>query len=80
MHDLRHFAVMQTSRVANLVETMSRLGPYNGQGQPALQQQVSGCDVEIAEALSPLAEGGVIPDPDPEVIHVVALNNRLSTA
>jgi integrase len=55
IHDLRHFAGTQTARVANLVETMTRLGHSTSKASLKYQQQVSGRDVEIAEALSKLA-------------------------
>jgi len=55
IHDLRHFAGTQTARVANLVETMTRLGHATSKASLMYQQQVSGRDVEIAEALSKLA-------------------------
>jgi integrase len=57
IHDLRHFAGTQTARVANLVETMTRLGHSTSKASLMYQQQVSGRDVEIAEALSKLANG-----------------------
>jgi integrase len=57
IHDLRHFAGTQTVRVANLVETMTRLGHSTVKASLLYQQQVSGRDVEIAAALSRLAEG-----------------------
>jgi integrase len=56
MHMLRHFAGTQTARVANLVETMTRLGHSTSKASLLYQQQVSGRDVEIADALSKLAE------------------------
>jgi len=61
---LRHFAGTQTARVANLVETMGRLGHSTVAASLLYQQRVSGRDVEIAEALSRLAEGAVVPDRD----------------
>jgi integrase len=64
IHMLRHFAGTQTARVANLVETMGRLGHSTVAASLFYQQQVSGRDVEIAEALSSLAEGAVVPDRD----------------
>jgi integrase len=64
IHMLRHFAGTQTARVANLVETMGRLGHSTVAASLLYQQQVSGRDVEIAEALSRLAEGAVVPDRD----------------
>lgn len=56
VHDLRHFAGTQTARVANLVETMQRLGHSTAKASLQYQQQVSGRDAEIAAALSQLAE------------------------
>jgi len=56
VHDLRHFAGTHTARVANLVETMSRMGHSTAKASLLYQQQVSGRDVEIAAALSQLAE------------------------
>ena len=61
IHDLRHFAGTQTARVANLIETMGRLGHSTAKASLLYQQQVSGRDVEIAEALSRLAEDVVVP-------------------
>jgi integrase len=57
VHDLRHFAGTHTARVANLVETMGRMGHSTAKASLLYQQQVSGRDVEIAAALSRLAEG-----------------------
>ena len=57
IHDLRHFSGSQTARVANLPETMARLGHSTAKASLMYQQQVSGRDVEIAVALSKLAEG-----------------------
>lgn len=56
IHDLRHFAGSQTARVGNLVETMGRLGHSTPSASLRYQSIVSGRDVEIAEALSQLAE------------------------
>jgi integrase len=56
MHMLRHFAGSTTARVANLPETMARLGHSTAKASLLYQQQVSGRDVEIAVALSKLAE------------------------
>lgn len=64
IHDLRHFAGTQTARVANLVETMGRLGHSTVQASLIYQQIVSGRDAEVAEALSKLATGGDTPDAD----------------
>jgi len=55
LHDLRHFAGHQTARVANLPETMARLGHSTQAASLRYQGQVSGRDVEIAVALSALA-------------------------
>jgi integrase len=60
LHDLRHFAGHQTARVANLPETMARLGHSTSSASLRYQGQVSGRDVEIAEALSALVK---IPKP-----------------
>jgi integrase len=59
LHDLRHFAGHQTARVANLPETMARLGHSTQTASLRYQGQVSGRDVEIAEALSALATGKI---------------------
>ena len=58
MHDLRHFAGTQTARVGgSLADTMERLGHCTHGGQPDLSaRRFSGRAVEIAEALSKLAE------------------------
>lgn len=56
VHDLRHFAGTQTARVGNLVETMARLGHRTPKASLIYQQVASGRDVEVAEALSKLAE------------------------
>lgn len=55
LHDLRHFAGHQTARVANLPETMARLGHSTSTASLRYQGQVSGRAVEVAEALSALA-------------------------
>lgn len=55
IHDLRHFAGHQTARVANLPETMARLGHSTQAASLRYQGQVSGRAVEVAEALSALA-------------------------
>ena len=55
LHDLRHFSGHQTARVANLPETMSRLGHSSVGASLRYQGVVSGRDVEIADALSALA-------------------------
>ncbi|HEY2502018.1 MAG TPA: site-specific integrase [Mycobacterium sp.] len=56
-HDLRHFAGTSTARVANLVETMARLGHSTAKASLIYQQVASGRDREVAEALSALAVG-----------------------
>ena len=56
IHDLRHFARTQTARVANLVETMGRLGHSPVSASLIYQQIASGRDAEVAEALSQLAQ------------------------
>src|SRR6185295_4081558 len=55
IHDLRHFAGTQTARVANLKETMDRLGHSTVKASLGYQAVVSGRDAEVAEALSKLA-------------------------
>jgi hypothetical protein len=55
-HDLRHFAGTITARVANLPETMARIGHSTPKASLIYQQQVSGRPAEIAAALSALAE------------------------
>lgn len=52
LHDMRHFAGHQTARVANMPETMARLGHSTQSASLRYQGQVSGRDVEIAIALS----------------------------
>ena len=56
IHSLRHGVATTTARVGNLVETMGRLGHSTVQASLLYQSIVSGRDVEIAEALSKLAE------------------------
>jgi integrase len=56
VHDLRHFAGSMTARVASLPETMARLGHSTVGASLIYQQQVSGRDVQVAEALSKLAQ------------------------
>lgn len=56
LHDMRHFAGHQTARVANLPETMARLGHSTQTASLRYQGQVSGRAVEVAEALSALVE------------------------
>jgi integrase len=66
LHDLRHFAGHQTARVANLPETMARLGHSTQAASLRYQGQVSGRAAEIAEALSGLATGKIdakMPEP-----------------
>lgn len=55
VHDLRHFCGTQTARVANLAETMGRLGHSTVRASMIYQQAVSGRDAAVAEALSGLA-------------------------
>jgi integrase len=55
VHDLRHFAGTQTARVANLPESMARLGHSTVQASLIYQGVVSTRDAEIAAALSVLA-------------------------
>jgi hypothetical protein len=55
LHDLRHFAGTVTAQVSNFVETMERLGHSTPTASLRYQGQVSGRNVEIAEALSALA-------------------------
>ncbi|MEZ0384794.1 tyrosine-type recombinase/integrase [Mycobacterium sp. pW045] len=62
IHDMRHFAGHQTARVANLPETMKRLGHSTSTASLRYQGQVSGRDVEIAAALSALANVPELPD------------------
>lgn len=56
LHDMRHFAGHQTARVANLPETMARLGHSTQTASLRYQGQVSGRAVEIADQLSALAD------------------------
>ena len=55
LHDMRHFSGHQTARVANLPETMARLGHTTQSASLRYQGMVSGRDVEIANQLSALA-------------------------
>lgn len=55
MHDLRHFAGTSTARVANLRETMDRLGHKTVRASLIYQAIAQGRDAEVAEALSKLA-------------------------
>lgn len=57
LHDLRHFAGTMTARVANLVETMDRLGHSTPNASLRYQSVVNGRRSEIADALSALAVG-----------------------
>jgi integrase len=56
VHDLRHFAGTQTARVGTLAESMSRLGHSTVTASLMYQGLVNGRDVEVAEALSALAQ------------------------
>jgi integrase len=56
VHDLRHFAGTQVARVSSLVETMSHLGHSTVSASLRYQHLVDGRGIEIAEALSKLAE------------------------
>lgn len=56
VHGLRHFSGTQTARVANLAESMQRLGHSTARASLIYQQAVSGRDAEVADALSKLAE------------------------
>jgi integrase len=56
IHDLRHFAGTSAARVANLVETMQRLGHSTARASLIYQQVASGRDRDVAAALSELAE------------------------
>jgi integrase len=53
-HDLRHFAGTMTAQVGNLVETMARLRHSTHKASLIYQQQVSGRDIAVAEALDVL--------------------------
>jgi integrase len=57
LHDLRHFAGTMTARVANLVETMDRLGHSTPNASLRYQSLVNGRRAEIDDALSALAVG-----------------------
>ena len=52
VQDLRHFAGTMTAQVGNLVETMARLRHSTHKASLIYQQQVSGRDIAIADALS----------------------------
>jgi len=54
IHDLRHFTGTTTARVANLRETMDRLGHSTVNASMRYQQIANGRDVEVAYALSAL--------------------------
>jgi integrase len=56
VHDLRHFSGTQVARVGSLAETTAHLGHSTVGASLRYQHSVSGRDVEIAEALSKLAE------------------------
>jgi hypothetical protein len=47
LHDLRHFAGTMTAQVANLIETMERLGHSKPAASLRYQGQVSGRAVEL---------------------------------
>lgn len=66
VHDLRHFAGTQTARVANLVETMQRLGHSTAKASLIYQQVASGRPAEIAAALSELATSVELADAEAE--------------
>jgi hypothetical protein len=51
-HDLRHFAGTMTAQVGNLFETMARLRHSTHKASLIYQQQVSGRDIAVADALS----------------------------
>jgi integrase len=55
IHDLRHTAGTQTARVANLVETMDRLGHSTQKASLRYQHVASGRGREVAAELSRLA-------------------------
>ncbi|ABM15141.1 tyrosine-type recombinase/integrase [Mycolicibacterium vanbaalenii] len=57
VHDLRHFAGTQTAQVANLAESMARLGHSTVKASLIYQGLVTGRDAAIADALSQLAVG-----------------------
>jgi integrase len=57
IHDLKHFSGTMTAKVANLRETMNRMGHSTVKAALVYQGEVSGRDAEIAEALSALAIG-----------------------
>ena len=60
-HDLRHFAGTMTAQVGNLVETMARLRHSTHKASLIYQQQVSGRDIAVAEALSALRADTLAP-------------------
>lgn len=76
IHDMRHFAGHQTARVANLPETMKRLGHSTSTASLRYQGEVSGRDVEIADALSALAKVPELPDDSTEAEVVKALEKQ----
>ena len=55
IHDLRHFSGTQVARVGNLIETMNHLGHSTQAASLRYQHVVSGRALEVAEALSKLA-------------------------
>lgn len=61
IHDMRHFAGEQTARVANLVETMDRLGHTTQSASLRYQHVVSGRNIEVTKGLSDLAAGSAKP-------------------
>ena len=61
VHDLRHFAGTMTAQVGNLVETMARLRHSTHKASLIYQQQVSGRDIAIADALSALRADTLAP-------------------
>lgn len=56
IHDLRHFAGTAAARVGSLRETMDRLGHSTAKASLVYQSIVAGRDMEVAEALSRLAD------------------------
>ena len=54
VRDLRHFAGTMTAQVGNLVKTMARLRHSTHNASLIYQQQVSGRDIAVADALSAL--------------------------
>nr|WP_066898658.1 site-specific integrase [Mycolicibacterium houstonense] len=66
VHDLRHFAGTMTAQVGNLVETMARLRHTTHKASLIYQQQVSGRDIAVAEALSALRTNSLAAQQDSE--------------